>query len=88
MEILSCTLTLIGSGSTSLYKVPLWLEIYLHELSSGKKCAPQGKKMKMKILNFPLMQMKQENFYFNLVLFTFTSQLYSYVLGPSSLLSY
>ena len=45
------------------------------------------KKMKMKILNFPLMRMTQENFYFNLVLFTFASQLYSYVLGPSSLLS-
>ena len=33
------------------------------------------------------MWMTQENFYFNLVLFTFASQLYSNGLGPTSLLS-
>ena len=32
--------------------------------------------------------MRETDFYFNLVLFIFASQLYFYVLGPSSLLGY
>ena len=34
------------------------------------------------------MQNTQEDFYFNLVLFILASELYFYVLGPSSLLGY